>query len=125
LGAGQIPVVTTENIQQVNKSLQPTAPVKAIASEAELPDGYVAVGTPTNQNFTILSSAGGASTNIVAQAVLKAKWSVYLRSNTDNTETGNNAIRGLIRENQCVRVLQPYPGIRGQTWAAVKLAECS
>jgi hypothetical protein len=65
---------------------------------------------------------GGSS--VVPQALLKPRWSVYLRSNTENTDTGDNTIRGIIQENQCVRVLTPYPGIRGQTWAAVKLADC-
>jgi hypothetical protein len=128
LGAGSIPVVTPQNIQQLNNSLKSDAPVQAITSEAELPDGYVAVGSLGKEgfrNFSIVSQPVGSDTSIVAQTLLKARWSVYLRSNTENTETGRNAIRGIIEENKCARVLKPYPGIRGQTWAAVKLAECS
>ena len=126
LGAGSIPVVTPQNIEQLNNSLKSKAPV--LPSSGELPDGYVAVGFPEKgfQNFSIVSlQPGGAGANIIVpQTLLRANSSVYLRSNYDNTETGRNAIRGVIQENQCVRVLVPYPGIRGQTWAAVKLADC-
>jgi hypothetical protein len=124
LGAGSIPLVTPQNIQELNNSLKSDAPVQPIPSEAEVPDGYVAVGSPTVQNFIIVAPPGGLG-DVGPRTLLKAKWSVYLRSNTENTETGNNAIRGLIQQNNCVRVLKPYPGIRGQTWAAVKLAACS
>ncbi len=124
LGDGSIPLVTTKNIQELNNSLKSAAPVAPIALDAEAPDGYVAVGSPAVQNFTIVSPPGGSG-DIGPKTLLKAKWSVYLRSNTENTESGLNAIRGLIQENNCVRVLKPYPGIRGQIWAAVKLAGCS
>jgi hypothetical protein len=129
LGAGKIPDLTPQNIQQVNDSLKSDAPVQPISSEAALPDGYVAVGSIGKEgfrNFSIVSQPVGSDANIIVpQALLKARWSVYLRSNTENTETDRNPIRGIIQENHCVQVLTPYPGIRGQTWAAVKLVECS
>jgi hypothetical protein len=60
LGAGGIPVVTAQNIEQLNNSLKSNAPV--LPSSGELPDGYVAVGFPEKgfQNFSVVSPQPGS-----------------------------------------------------------------
>ena len=92
-----------------------------------LVDGYVALGrfeNRTYQNFQILSRA---SDDGVARAgdIMKASWSVNLRVNTENTQSGANSPLGSIPEGGCVKVLERYDNIRGQTWAAVKQAACA
>ncbi|MFO1056214.1 MAG: hypothetical protein U1E53_04525 [Dongiaceae bacterium] len=125
---GAIPFVTASNFSGIFDKLKAeNVQVEAAPEASEKPDGYVAVGSydPATgfRNFTVVGGKpDGAS--IAAATLIKARWSVYLRSNTGNTDSGGNPILGLIRQEDCVRVLASYPGVRGQTWAAVKLAPC-
>jgi hypothetical protein len=103
--------------------------VEQLPAGTESPDGYVALGVfDKNQkayrNFRI---ASGASDDGLAKdgTIMKANWSVYLRANTENTEGGANPSLGIIPEGGCVRILERRDNIRGQTWAAVKLAKCA
>lgn len=103
--------------------------VEQLPKDKEAPEGYVALGAfDKNQklyrNFHI---ASGASDDGMAKdgTIMKANWSVYLRANTENTEGSANPSLGIIPEGGCVRILERRDNIRGQTWAAVKLAKCA
>ena len=96
----------------------------------EKADGYVSVGvfnqdSQTFRNFDVAKDKASKDGHINPATVIKAKWSVYLRANMTDTEAGQNPILGIVPEGGCVRVLDSTPAVRGQTWAAVKLASCS
>jgi hypothetical protein len=103
--------------------------VEQLAASKESPDGYVALGVfdknqKTYRNFRIAS--GGSDDGLAKDGtIMKANWSVYLRANTENTDEGANPSLGIIPDGGCVRVLERRDNVRGQTWAAVKLAKCS
>lgn len=90
-------------------------------------DGFVALGRPLGSsvtNFTLVTGSMGNDGGVTDGSVLRSKWSVYLRTNTTNTEEGTNPIIGLIGERQCIRTLEAAPNVRGQTWARVQLVSC-
>jgi hypothetical protein len=128
--AGVIPFVDRQNIEAVQKQLlDKGVEVSATSNDSHAPDGYVAVGifdaaSNSFRNFAVKPEAVEPGGGIKPEAVLKARWSVYLRANTQNTDTGGNPILGLIKEGDCVKVISAFPGTRGQTWAAVRLTAC-
>ena len=81
-------------------------------------------GQNAYRNFRAVS---GASNDGLAKegTIMKANWSVYLRANTENTESGANPSLGIIPEGGYIRILERRDNIRGQTWAAAKLAKCA
>jgi len=127
---GVIPFVDQQNIQRVQKQLSEkgvTVATTSNDSHAPAPDGYVAVGifdaaSKSFRNFVVKSGTVDPDGGIKPEAVLTARWSVYLRANTQNTDTGGNPIIGLIKEGDCVKVISAFPNTRGQTWAAVSLS---
>jgi hypothetical protein len=78
----------------------PTETVKKLAGSKETPDGYVALGVfdkdnKTYRNFRI--EAGRSDDDGVKDGtIMKANWSVYLRTNTENTESSANPPLGII-----------------------------
>src|SRR5439155_20116019 len=95
-----------ENVKKVTDSL-PLSPAfkeakaKVAGNVGRDYDGFVALGRPLGAsftNFTFVPGTGGMSGdgNVTAGSVLRSKWSVYLRTNTTNTEEGTNPIIGLI-----------------------------
>jgi hypothetical protein len=91
-----------------------------------LVDGYVALGqfeNRTYQNFRIVSTASDDGVVRVGD-IMKASRSVNLRVNTENTQSGTNSPLGTIPEGGCVKILERYDNIRGQTWAAVRSTAC-
>ena len=127
---GQLPVLTTEDISTTTEELATKGVTVVAASGADIaPSGYVAVGAfslndTTFRNFEVEHDAIDQKGSIAQKTIIRPRWSVYLRANKTNTEHGANPILGVVDENSCVEVLESYPKVRGQTWAAVKLVEC-
>lgn len=130
---GQIPDVDAANVKAVLSSLNETAEFKMAASgtveqQGKGADGFVALGRSTGSkgfaNFEYLGGTPMVDANVPPGSVWRSKWSVYLRTNTNNTEEGSNPIIGVINEKTCVRIVETFPNIRGQTWAAVGLTPC-
>lgn len=93
-------------------------------------EGFVALGKIDNQkysqvNFDIVQSAllsiGAANVG----DVLKARWGVNLRTNTELTTGGNNLIIGIVNDSDCVTIIEPPKQLRGQYWAKVELTACN
>lgn len=130
LNEGSVPVVDRHVIKKIHEELQSRGVTVAQAQNGqEEPSGYVAVGAfaasgKSFRNFVVPSDNVKQDGSIAANTIIKSRWSVYLRANTDNTEEGSNAILGLVKEDACLKVLRSFPGVRGQTWAAVKLVDC-
>jgi len=131
---GLIPDLSAANVKAMLSSITQTPEFKAAASatveqRGKGADGFVALGRSAGaKGFTNFEYAGGTpmgEANVAAGSVWRAKWAVYLRTNTNNTEEGSNPILGVINEKTCVRVIEAFPNIRGQTWAAVGLVPCS
>lgn len=113
--------------EEIKKLIFSTAAVaeESIATDpavlaGNLAEGFVAVGRLgtdryADQNFDILGAAGLP----VPGAVLRARWQVNLRTNLNNTESGNNPVVRTIQPGECVRVKEEGKEIRGQTWAKV------
>ena len=126
-GGKNLPTVDQTNYASIPANV--AEKVLQLPASKEAPDGYVALGAfaldkKTYQNFRI--EAGGSDDGRAKDGtIMKANWSVYLRANTENTESGANPSLGIIPEGGCVKILDARDKIRGQTWAAVKLAKCA
>jgi hypothetical protein len=134
---GQIPDLSAANVKGLLFSLKQKPEFEAAAKstneqQKKGADGYVALGRPAGtappaSAFTNFEYAGGPTAtdvNVPAGSVWRSRWPVYLRTNSNNTDDGSNPIIGTIGERQCVRVVDAYANIRGQTWAAVSLTQC-
>ncbi len=95
-------------------------------------DGWVAVGRfPSSRyadvNFDVPPDGIVGDSTIKAGTMIRARWSVNLRKNTDNTEDKEhklNPILGLIQAGQCAKVVKSVAEIRGQTWASIDVVPC-
>jgi len=131
LHEGSVPVLTSQDVPGVRTALENKGlTVEPVRGSDDKPSGYVAVGSfsavdRSFRNFLVPPSAVGSDGAIAENAVIRPRWSVYLRANTSNTEEGSNAILGVVNENVCGRVLKSFTGVRGQTWAALKLVDCT
>ena len=126
---GDLKTLTPSNVEAVSRELSSAVRVQVQGVGDEKPQGYVAVGTfdseaKTFRNFDVPSASIQGDGVVKAGTVIKAKWSVYLRADTSNTQSGNNSILGLVPGGGCAEVIESMPGIRSQTWAAVKLTTC-
>jgi hypothetical protein len=94
-------------------------------------DGWVSVGRLpatryADQNFEIASDVTSAGA-IKPGTMIRARWSVNLRANYDNTEEHErkiNPVLGLMQAGECAKVLESKAKIRGQTWAYVDVVPC-
>ncbi len=110
-----------------------TAADKPARESDQNSDGWVAVGRlegkrPADLNFEIPSDAVAVDGAIKAGTMIRARWSVNLRKNTDNTEDKEhklNPILGLMQAGQCAKVVKSVAQIRGQTWASIDVVPCS
>jgi len=102
-------------------------------SGEETGSGYVAIGKATPEvhsdvNFDIASSGEPAISGGSAPAsgtILKARWPVNLRGNTQVTTGGENPVLSVIGEDACVIISGPPTILRGQYWAPVSLSSCN
>jgi hypothetical protein len=126
-GGKTLPIVDQANYTTIKPSA--AEKIEQLSTNKESPDGYVALGVfDKSQNaYRNFHAVSGASNDGVAKegTIMKANWSVYLRANTENTEGGANPSLGIIPEGGCIRILERRDNIRGQTWAAAKLAKCA
>jgi hypothetical protein len=101
-------------------------------NEDELGHGWVAVGRLDSErysdvHFNVPPSAKGRDGTIKPHEIIRARWSVSLRSNSRNVEdrqgyTGTS--RGLLWGGECVKVIDSRLDGRGQTWAFIEVLQC-
>lgn len=115
LNQGSVPVVNSEVITRIHKELQGKGVTVARAPDGqEEPSGYVAVGAlsasgTSFRNFVVPSDNVKPDGSIAADTIISARWSVYLRANTDNTEEFQCHPR--TRERRCLpKGTQVLPG---------------
>jgi hypothetical protein len=104
----------------------------ASTNEDDLGHGWVAVGRLSSGrysdlNFNVPANAKEPDGAIKPQEIIRARWSVTLRSNTRNLEdrqgyTGTS--RGLLWGGECAKVVDSLVDGRGQTWAFIEIVEC-
>jgi hypothetical protein len=103
-------------------------------------DGWVAIGrisetriaSNAHLNFELLSKdAIDKDYTVKAGTMVRARWSVNLRQNLDNTEDHRpenerlNPVLGLMAAGECASVIESRASIRGQTWAKIDVVPCS
>lgn len=117
----QSAALETISLKNVNTELDPEKPMI----------GYVSVGKANNyvnSNFRNLETGEKALKELEilkAGTVLKARWSVNLRTNDEDTESGKNPSKTIINDGECVRMNEDLPEpIRGSYWVNVVLIEC-
>jgi hypothetical protein len=101
-------------------------------NEDELGHGWVAVGRLKSQrysdaNFTLPPNATNTDDTIKPHEIIRARWSVSLRSNSRNLEdrqsyTGTS--RGLLWGGECGKVIDSRLDGRLQTWAFIEIVQC-
>ena len=101
-------------------------------NEDELGHGWVAVGRLKSQrysdvNFTLPPKATNPDYTIKPSNIIRARWSVSLRTNSRNLEdrqgyTGTS--RGLLWGGECAKVIDSRLDGRGETWAFIEIAQC-
>jgi hypothetical protein len=99
-----------------------TAEDKPARQGDQMGDGWLAVGhLPPKRyadvNFEIPAESIASDGTIKAETIIRARWSVNLRENTNNAETHAhqlNAVIGLIQAGECAKVLTSEASIRGQ-----------
>lgn len=93
-------------------------------------DGWVSVGRPdstryADRNFDLLGDARfKPDGTLPPDTVMRARWSVNLRTSTGVTSGEGNPARGLLAAGDCARVLTSRANVRGGTWAFVDRADC-
>jgi hypothetical protein len=89
--------------------------------------GWVAVGriggTYGQINFDNAEPLLARPVQQNAGLILKARWQVNLRENTENTQQGNNSVVRVIDLGECVLITKAQE-TRGQVWAQVEVTEC-
>lgn len=109
------------------------SPEGGATSKNVVGDGWVAVGRLGTTNFADLNfdivskDAVDKDNTIKADTVIRARWSVSLRTNAYNMEDRQDytsPVRGLVWGGECAKVLGSLADVRGQTWAFIDLVEC-
>jgi hypothetical protein len=101
-------------------------------NEDELGHGWVTVGRLNSErysdaNFTVFPQATNRDGTIKPREIIRARWSVSLRSNSRNLEdrqgyTGTS--RGLLWGGECGKVIDSRVDGRLQTWAFIEIVQC-
>jgi hypothetical protein len=100
-------------------------------NEDELGHGWVAVGRLNSEryshvNFSLPEKAGNPGT-IKPHQIIRARWSVTLRSNSRNLEDRRGyegTSRGLLWGGECAKVIDSRLDGRDQTWAFIEIVPC-
>jgi hypothetical protein len=105
---------------------------EAKTDEDERGHGWVAVGHLNSQrysemNFNVPPNAEEPDGRIKPHEIIRARWSVSLRSNSRNLEdrqdyTGTS--RGLLWGGECGKVIDSRLDGRLQTWAFIEIVQC-
>ncbi len=92
--------------------------------------GFVSLGKASDyqtSNFRDLAS-GGKAIKVIDElnvgSVLQARWSVNLRENNKDTESGENKRLLVIKDEQCVALEERPKDLRGSYWVRVSLSAC-
>ena len=101
-------------------------------NEDELGHGWVAVGRLKSErysdvNFTLPPKATNPDYTIKPNKIIRARWSVSLRTNSRNLEdrqgyTGTS--RGLLWGGECAKAIDSRLDGRGETWAFIEIVQC-
>lgn len=102
----------------------------ATTSGSKAAKGWVAVGIFDTErhadlNFDLVVPEG--SRRLENDMIVRARWSVPLRENTDNPdgrESRVNSELGRLPGGECAKVVNFKTAVRGQAWAFVEAAEC-
>ena len=113
-------------------SLIPNTERAESTNEDQLGHGWIVVGRLNSDrysdvSFTVLPNAKNSDGTIKPHEIIRARWSVSLRSNSRNLEdrqgyTGTS--RGLLWGGECVKVIDSRIDGRLQTWAFIEIVEC-
>jgi hypothetical protein len=116
-------------LQSEIKALKPSA---SPLPKADNTHGFVSIGPArpggyVGSNFRYTKTGEKALKEraaLVKGEILTARWSVNLRKNFKNTESGDNPSLGIIYDEQCVELLSVPVERRGNYWAEVKRVDC-
>lgn len=111
---------------QKKLSDQSATPVEKIRE-----DGFVSLGIASDyqrSNFRDVKT-GEKAVKIISEldigAILQARWSVNLRENKKDIESGQNRSIRVIHDGECVKLEEkPTEPLRGSWWANVTLTRC-
>jgi hypothetical protein len=122
-----VAIVMEQNTGADSKMLV-TAENKPARESDQNGDGWVAVGhLPPKRyadvNFEIPLEAIASDGTIKADTMIRARWSVNLRYNTEAQGHQLKAVIGLIQAGECAKVLRSDAKI-GQTWAWIDVVPC-
>jgi hypothetical protein len=108
----------------LSKSITPTIPIPV---ETPASTGWVAVGRIGGSfgqiNFDGTEKLLQRPPATAPDMVLTARWSVNLRTSSQNTEAGNNPVLRVLQPGECVKPLSAEE-LRGQVWARVEVVAC-
>jgi hypothetical protein len=101
-------------------------------NEDELGHGWVAVGRLKSErysdvNFTLPPKATNPDYTIKPNKIIRARWSVSLRTNSRNLEDRqgySGTSRGLLWGGECAKVIDSRLDGRGETWAFIEIVQC-
>jgi hypothetical protein len=101
-------------------------------NEDELGHGWVAVGHLNSErysdvNFNVPPNARERDGTIKPHEIIRARWSVTLRSNSHNLEDRQGYTRtslGLLWGGECAKVIDSRLDGRLQTWAFIEIVQC-
>jgi hypothetical protein len=113
-------------------SLIPNTERAESTNEDQLGHGWIVVGRLNSDrysdvNFTVPGKATNRDGTIKPDEIIRARWSVSLRSNSRNLEdrrdyTGTS--RGLLWGGECAKVIDSRLDGRLQTWAFIEIVQC-
>jgi len=126
-------VAAQETIEELNLKVRP--PSGSVTKPVISLIGYVSLGLAARDqypktNFRNVETDEKALKTLIdlkKGTLLKARWSVNLRTNNEDTERGNNPSLAIIRDNECVKMEEDLPNkpLRGSYWVKVSLAQCN
>jgi hypothetical protein len=123
------PLVFMELIKK-RAGCKEVAPISSASKE-----GYVVLGVPSNSGgrileFTNFDVAGVLERNAdprrmnLKQVVLKPKFDMNIRANTQDIELGGNSPIGIIKSDQCAAMTEFIPSLRGNSWGRISIRDC-
>lgn len=117
----------------INLTRKRSGCAEAPATGAEARDGYVVLGVPAVvsgrikefTNFTVHAPAEGIDLEKRSKNILlKPKFDMNIRANTNDIGLGLNPSIGLIPASKCAGLTDFIADLRGNAWARVVVADC-
>jgi hypothetical protein len=129
--AAERPLYWTGNLPE-RMTRTGVVPPAATAEDSETGHGWVAVGhldsrLYSDSNFDVNASTIRRDATIKPGEIIRARWTVTLRSNTRNLEDRqgySGSSLGLLWGGECTKVIDSQADGRGQTWAFIEIVPC-